>query len=115
MIESLGGRTRTRTLDPLIKSQLLYQLSYAPGILPEGPKGARVAKAPPTVQPRAARVHSAVQVPKMESRRGLPGGSHASAIVSGGWGYDRRAILYGDPERHVHMVRKVALYIGAEG
>jgi hypothetical protein len=29
---SLGGRTRTRTLDPLIKSQLLYQLSYAPGI-----------------------------------------------------------------------------------
>jgi len=27
---SNGGRTRTRTLDPLIKSQLLYQLSYAP-------------------------------------------------------------------------------------
>jgi hypothetical protein len=26
----IGGRTRTRTLDPLIKSQLLYQLSYAP-------------------------------------------------------------------------------------
>ena len=26
----LGGRTRTRTVDPLIKSQLLYQLSYAP-------------------------------------------------------------------------------------
>jgi hypothetical protein len=30
MIEIIGGRTRTRTLDPLIKSQLLYQLSYAP-------------------------------------------------------------------------------------
>ena len=29
-ILSDGGRTRTRTLDPLIKSQLLYQLSYAP-------------------------------------------------------------------------------------
>ena len=27
-----GGRTRTRTWDPLIKSQLLYQLSYAPGL-----------------------------------------------------------------------------------
>ena len=27
-----GGRTRTRTLDPLIKSQLLYQLSYAPHV-----------------------------------------------------------------------------------
>jgi hypothetical protein len=25
-----GGRRRTRTFDPLIKSQLLYQLSYAP-------------------------------------------------------------------------------------
>ena len=30
--EFIGGRTRTRTLDPLIKSQLLYQLSYAPGL-----------------------------------------------------------------------------------
>ncbi len=27
----VGGRTRARTWDPLIKSQLLYQLSYAPG------------------------------------------------------------------------------------
>ncbi len=31
----IGGRTRTRTLDPLIKSQLLYQLSYAPQPLAE--------------------------------------------------------------------------------
>ena len=29
--KACGGRTRIRTLDPLIKSQLLYQLSYAPG------------------------------------------------------------------------------------
>ena len=39
-----GGRTRARTLDPLIKSQLLYQLSYAPikakrGALPRGEAG----------------------------------------------------------------------------
>jgi hypothetical protein len=27
----IGGCSRTRTCDPLIKSQLLYQLSYAPG------------------------------------------------------------------------------------
>ena len=27
-----GGRNRARTCDPLIKSQLLYQLSYAPGL-----------------------------------------------------------------------------------
>src|SRR5262249_48741598 len=31
VFDFVGGRTRTRTLDPLIKSQLLYQLSYAPG------------------------------------------------------------------------------------
>jgi hypothetical protein len=30
LIDLIGGCTRTRTLDPLIKSQLLYQLSYAP-------------------------------------------------------------------------------------
>jgi hypothetical protein len=29
-VDKFGGRTRTRTWDPLIKSQLLYQLSYAP-------------------------------------------------------------------------------------
>jgi hypothetical protein len=28
-----GGRDRFRTCDPLIKSQLLYQLSYAPTFL----------------------------------------------------------------------------------
>ena len=28
--QRIGGCTRIRTLDPLIKSQLLYQLSYAP-------------------------------------------------------------------------------------
>jgi hypothetical protein len=30
VLDRSGGRTRIRTLDPLIKSQLLYQLSYAP-------------------------------------------------------------------------------------
>jgi hypothetical protein len=30
----IGGRSRTRTYDPLIKSQLLYHLSYAPGQRP---------------------------------------------------------------------------------
>ena len=29
-----GGCSRTRTCDPLIKSQLLYQLSYTPGRIP---------------------------------------------------------------------------------
>ena len=31
ILDGDGGRTRARTWDPLIKSQLLYQLSYAPG------------------------------------------------------------------------------------
>ena len=30
-LEKYGERSRARTYDPLIKSQLLYQLSYAPG------------------------------------------------------------------------------------
>ena len=37
----LGGRTRARTWDPLIKSQLLYQLSYAPETLKLGKAFAR--------------------------------------------------------------------------
>ena len=31
-LEIIGGRSRTRTYDPLIKSQLLYHLSYAPAL-----------------------------------------------------------------------------------
>ena len=42
-----GEPSRTRTCDPLVKSQLLYQLSYRPGcnlvkrILHSGPKGGK--------------------------------------------------------------------------
>src|SRR5216684_7783904 len=35
-VSSHGGRTRARTWDPLIKSQLLYQLSYAPHLAGSG-------------------------------------------------------------------------------
>jgi hypothetical protein len=43
-----GGRTRARTWDPMIKSHLLYQLSYAPGTGPESlRKRASFSKAPP--------------------------------------------------------------------
>src|SRR6476660_1507101 len=46
-----GGRTRARTWDPLIKSQLLYQLSYAPGPVRKAfAEGRRLAKRPPDVQ-----------------------------------------------------------------
>jgi hypothetical protein len=38
MVDFVGGRTRTRTWDPLIKSQLLYQLSYAPERRRGGPR-----------------------------------------------------------------------------
>jgi hypothetical protein len=52
VFEKLGGRTRARTWDPLIKSQLLYQLSYAPGTGPEKAfaRRRRLAKQPPNVQ-----------------------------------------------------------------
>src|SRR3984893_13448900 len=42
----LGGRTRARTWDPMIKSHLLYQLSYAPGTWPRKAfaRGRRLAK-----------------------------------------------------------------------
>ena len=39
LLRKLGGRTRARTWDPMIKSHLLYQLSYAPGTCPEIPRG----------------------------------------------------------------------------
>src|SRR5688500_14188469 len=42
LLGKLGGRSRTRTCDPLIKSQLLYQLSYAPAPW----QGARYSKSP---------------------------------------------------------------------
>ena len=41
VLEGLGGRTRARTWDPMIKSHLLYQLSYAPGTGPEKPSQER--------------------------------------------------------------------------
>ncbi len=52
VLEKLGGRTRARTWDPMIKSHLLYQLSYAPGLGPEKAfaRGRRLAKRFPDVQ-----------------------------------------------------------------
>src|SRR3974390_1486982 len=47
-----GGRTRARTWDPLIKSQLLYQLSYAPelAVRKAFARAGRLAKPPSDVQ-----------------------------------------------------------------
>ena len=46
-------------MDPLIKSQLLYQLSYAPGLPRREPPGARgLAKAVGGVQQRAGDRHA---------------------------------------------------------
>src|SRR5215510_12075812 len=50
LFDFIGGRTRTRTLDPLIKSQLLYQLSYAPGPAAVARGRGSVAKPSRTVQ-----------------------------------------------------------------
>ncbi len=48
-VGNVGGRSRTRTYDPLIKSQLLYHLSYAPGRRPKGP----TPKVAPLTSPRS--------------------------------------------------------------
>jgi hypothetical protein len=73
--DSSGGRTRTRTLDPLIKSQLLYQLSYAPGMPRRGPRrGAhRVARGCRAVQQarRGTCVRRRAHATNRESRRVL--------------------------------------------
>src|SRR5882757_9683944 len=69
MIDLFGGRTRTRTWDPLLKSQLLYQLSYAPenAAPPKGP--GPVAKRVPTVQGRPRRDHGTIPSRSPERRR----------------------------------------------
>jgi hypothetical protein len=65
LFDLLGGRTRTRTLDPLIKSQLLYHLSYAPS--------AALAR---SVRP--------ARQPGRSSRGRLPGGGAGATKASGG-------------------------------
>ncbi len=68
-----GGRTRTRTWDPLIKSQLLYQLSYAPGIAAaELPGGGLLAKADGAVQQGPARGALDETGPRGAGSRGAP-------------------------------------------
>src|SRR6188472_4012880 len=85
-----GGRTRARTWDPLIKSQLLYQLSYAPDRLRGFPlvHGSST-KAILRCPGRRARL---VYGPKkMENRRGLTRRLPCVGSRVGGLGYDRRA------------------------
>jgi hypothetical protein len=48
-IERFGGCARARTVDPLIKSQLLYQLSYTPAALGIPPKPAVPYQSPLTL------------------------------------------------------------------
>src|SRR3954466_11796968 len=94
-----GGRTRTRTWDPLIKSQLLYQLSYAPEklaatVVPleRGCCSKAIWLSPATGNPDLAEPCPQEAPPctalrtKRKAAGREPGGSHASAVVSGGWG-----------------------------
>jgi hypothetical protein len=78
-------------LDPLIKSQLLYQLSYAPGSRPRPSRESarRVAGDCRTVQ----RSDASGDREKKEPPGGDPAAPSASAIVSGGWECDRRRYL----------------------
>jgi hypothetical protein len=67
--EKLGGRTRARTWDPLIKSQLLYQLSYAPETRARESfgKAGRLAKRPPDVQ-QSGPIFPRLQPPSMTAK-----------------------------------------------
>jgi hypothetical protein len=69
-----GGRTRARTWDPLIKSQLLYQLSYAPGSASGRAyaRAGRLAKRPPDVQQRTETFPRADRVPAKRKSRRIP-------------------------------------------
>jgi hypothetical protein len=69
----LGGRTRARTWDPLIKSQLLYQLSYAPGTGPEGlRKRASFSKATPRCPANRGRFSQPLRRPWHGKSRQIP-------------------------------------------
>src|SRR6185312_1856848 len=65
--EGDGGFARTRTVDPLIKSQLLYHLSYAPG-----PAGS-LAKVIPPVQRAPCLFSRAGFQPQSACMEGLAG------------------------------------------
>src|SRR5258708_32899119 len=65
-LKKLGGRTRARTWDPMIKSHLLYQLSYAPGTGPE------------SLRKRASFSKAIWRCPA--NRRGFPGPRHRRYI-----------------------------------
>jgi hypothetical protein len=77
-----GGRTRALTWDPLIKSQLLYQLSYAPGSLAVARGRASLAKGcgpvqrtPPASPRRSRRVvndGAGGAGPTLKAARGSP-------------------------------------------
>src|SRR5262249_21751380 len=84
VLDLIGGRTRTRTWDPLIKSQLLYQLSYAPGVPPaKAPQGLRpVAKRVPTVQQGPVDVCCEIPPPLVPAR-GTPRRSRRGDPVAG--------------------------------
>src|SRR5262249_43003043 len=82
--EKLGGRTRARTWDPLIKSQLLYQLSYAPDACNRESfrKAGRLAKRPGDVQQRGRIFPLFVRLRARRKGRGIP----AAWPLSGGTG-----------------------------
>jgi hypothetical protein len=69
-----GGRTRARTWDPMIKSHLLYQLSYAPGTGPEMTlaRGRRLAKRPPDVQQTRASFPALCSLARQAKSRRIP-------------------------------------------
>src|SRR6185436_844985 len=77
VLERLGGRTRARTWDPMIKSHLLYQLSYAPGCGSGKAlaRGRRLAKRPRDVQQTGASFPGLWRLPEMAKSRWISAAS----------------------------------------
>src|SRR3546814_15014369 len=76
-IEENGGRTRARTWDPLIKSQLLYQLSYASIAVPAWPDP--VGSAPGSTSPGGGQHENAALKALPDSQRGSASPPNGSA------------------------------------
>ena len=97
-----GGRTRARTWDPLIKSQLLYQLSYAPATGPESlRKRASFSKVTPRCPANRLGISARSAPPKTMKKPPESGGFPLSFSIR-----QKRAFVRASPRSRRHPCRR---------